>query len=95
MKDETDFDLNYAKFSQNQTLARKLVETRDALLLEATRDTHFGTRMTLSQVHTIDANAPGNNVQGKNLEEVRQKLTEENVLIAEEDNETQTEENSE
>ena len=41
MKDNVDYELNFAKFTQNQHLAKKLANTHVSPLYEATKDTHF------------------------------------------------------
>ena len=66
-RDEYNYQLNLAKFAQNQELARKLVNTGDQSLFEATRDTHFGAGLPLSQAQTIGKDSPGDNVHGKNF----------------------------
>ena len=70
---------NYEKFRQNPDLLKKLFETEDALLAEASpKDIVWGVGMEADEAGTVDPKDwPGQNLLGKVLMEVRDQLKQE------------------
>jgi len=66
----------YEKFSQNEYLKVKLLNTKDAILVEASpRDNIWGIGIDVNHQNFNDPNKwPGQNLLGKALMEVREKL---------------------
>ena len=66
-----------AKFSQNQYLAKTLLETGTKHILEASTDPYWGAGVTLHSDQLFESRAwTGENVLGKALMKVRSDLTE-------------------
>lgn len=65
IKDEVMYEVCLAKFSQNQELKKKLIETGDSILIEGNtwNDTYWGV-----------CNGRGKNVLGKTLMKIREEL---------------------
>lgn len=61
----------YAKFSQNPSLKKDLLDTGDSLLFEATTDHHYACGINLFSSQWSDQSWDGQNLTGRALVEVR------------------------
>ena len=76
-RDQVLYEIVKAKFKQNLEYARALIETGDFTIFEATRDSHYGCGLPLSQAFQIDKDCLGSNVGGAILMQVRDELKQE------------------
>ena len=75
MRKEVLFDINMAKFDQNDKLKTKLLGTAPAIIAEASLDQIYGTGIPINDPCTHDMEKwSGDNLLGKALMQVREKL---------------------
>ena len=68
------YDITRCKFEQNEDLKRKLLDTQNLILYEATRDRKFGVGYPVKMKAKINASSPGQNIAGKTLMKIRDEL---------------------
>ena len=72
-------DIVKAKFIQNEEIKQKLLTTKAALFIEATRDTYWGAGATLNSKEIREGSWAGTNTLGNTLVQVRRELRAENA----------------
>ena len=76
-RDQILYEIVKAKFKQNPTYAKALLETGNSAIFEATRDSYYGCGIPLSQAFLIDKDSPGKNIGGEILMQVREEIAQE------------------
>ena len=74
MKDERLEEFMTYKFVQNVFLGTRLVNEATGNIYEATKDLHYATGHTLSELDSIGQQSRGENLTGKILKRIRRKL---------------------
>ena len=75
-KDKVMKEILDAKFSQNAELKKKIVETKNLVLIEGTTDKYWGSGIPIAKYKSIDhKNMPGKNTLGQMLMDLRKKMS--------------------